>query len=146
VSSFNERRINPRFRLRVPLVFCPVNTPPEWGIQAKSVNISARGVFFQTDRPVTVGLPVRVLINMPKRLSHRGAATRYIFTGRVSHVKGKDHAPGSEGVGVEFFYREAITEAISDGMRGLANLLPTLRPRSDSTSPRSNAAVNPRFL
>jgi len=100
-----DRRLTPRFNLKVPLVFCPMNSPVDRGHAAKSINISVRGVYFQTKQPVFVGLPVRVLMQMPSQCSGR-VATRMVFTGRVSHVATKRRSRPGLGIGVEFFYSE----------------------------------------
>lgn len=133
MPSILERRNTHRFRLSVPLVFCPVNTPPEWGHPATSINISERGVFFQTKHPVFVGLPVRVLLNMPKDLKQRACSAKCLFTGRVAHIVPKNGARGGLGVGVEFFYLEPATEEISESIRTLANLLPKAIPRENTS-------------
>ena len=106
-----ERRYTHRYGLKVPLVFCPMHSPLADGHQAKTINISSRGVYFVTSQPVSVGLLVQVLLRMPKRIA--GAlSTQRVFAGRVSHVESKDVASGSSGVGVEFFYWEAALKAI----------------------------------
>ena len=102
--SLLDRRFAPRFNLKVPLVFCP-NTPVERGNAAKSINISVRGVYFQTKQPVFVELPVRVLMQMPSQCSGK-LARRAVFTGRVSHVATKRRGCPGLGIGIEFFYSE----------------------------------------
>jgi hypothetical protein len=102
----HERRQSHRFGLKVPLVFCPVHSVLTSGHQEKSINISSRGVYFVTSHPVFVGLPVHVLLRMPKRVAGTRAITK-VFTGRVSHVEPKDVPSGTSGVGVEFFYWES---------------------------------------
>jgi hypothetical protein len=103
--STSERRYTHRYGLRVPLVFCAVHSALTNGHPAKSLNISSRGVYFVTSHPVFVGLPVQVVMRMPKRIAGMPATER-VFTGRVSHVEWKDVPGGSSGVGVEFFYWE----------------------------------------
>jgi hypothetical protein len=101
-----DRRYSHRYGLKVPLVFCPVQSLLTNGHAAKSINISVRGVYFVTKYPVFVGLPVHVLLRMPKRIAGTQATTR-VFTGRISHVESYDDPKDSSGVGVEFFYWEA---------------------------------------
>jgi hypothetical protein len=101
--STSERRYARRYGLKVPLVFCPMHSPLTDGLQVKSINISSRGVYFVTSHPVGVGLPVRVLLRMPSRIAGT-LPTERVFTGRVSHVEGKESPSESSGVGVEFFY------------------------------------------
>lgn len=102
----SERRCFHRYGLKVPLRFCSAHSPLTNGHVAKSINLSSRGVYFVTSHPVFVGLPVQVLLRMPKRIVGTRAVER-IFTGRVSHIECKDVPSGSSGVGVEFFYWEA---------------------------------------
>jgi hypothetical protein len=102
----SDRRYSHRYGLKIPLVFCPVHSPLKNGHEAKSVNISSRGVYFVTSHPVFVGLPVHVLLRMPKRIAGTRVTER-VFTGRVSHVESGDDSNGSSGVGVEFFYWES---------------------------------------
>lgn len=107
----SERRQSHRYGLKVSLVFCPVHSPLTNGHQEKSINISSRGVYFVTSHPVFVGLPVQVLLRMPKRIAG-GHATKRVFTGRVSHIESKDGPSGRSGVGVEFFYWETPLGAL----------------------------------
>jgi hypothetical protein len=120
----SERRYTHRYRLEVPLVFCPMNSPWRNGHRAKSINISSRGVYFATSHPVFVGLPVQVILRMPRRIAGTPPSER-VFDGRVSHIEWKDVPSGSSGVGVEFFYWETAPESgradqqqISMGGRG----------------------------
>jgi hypothetical protein len=101
-----DRRYSHRYGLRVSLVFCPVHSLLENGHSAKSINISSRGVYFATRHPVSVGLPVHVLLRMPKRIAGKQATAR-VFTGRICHVESNQDPQESSGVGVEFFYWEA---------------------------------------
>jgi Tfp pilus assembly protein PilZ len=139
MSSILERRYTHRFKLSVPLVFCPVTTPAEWGHSATSINISERGVFFKTKHPVFVGLPVRVLLSMPKRFKQTAWSPRSLFTGRVTHIVPKSGTRGGLGVGVEFFYSEPATDEISESIRTLANLLPRAKPRDSVHNPLQEA-------
>jgi Tfp pilus assembly protein PilZ len=122
MSSILERRYTHRFKLSVPLVFCPINTPSASGHSARSINISERGVFFNTKHPVFLGLPVRVLLDMPTRFKQR-CRSRCLFTGRVTHIERKGFTPGTFGVGVEFFYSEPVTDEISESIRTLAKFV-----------------------
>jgi Tfp pilus assembly protein PilZ len=132
MSSILERRYGHRFKLSVPLVFCPVTTPLEWGHSATSINISERGVFFKTKHPVFVGLPVRVLLSMPKRFKQRACSPICLFTGRVTHIVPKGSTRGGLGVGVEFFYSEPATDEISGSIRALANLSPKAQSKENN--------------
>jgi hypothetical protein len=105
VLTLSNRRFAPRFNLKIPLVFCSVDACLERGHEAISINICERGVYFKTEQPVSVGLPVRVLVQMPGECGGK-PATRVVFTGRVSHVEVKRRGRPRSGVGIEFFYSE----------------------------------------
>jgi PilZ domain len=81
------------------------------GHHAKSINISLGGVYFVTSHPVSVGLPVQVLLRMPRRVAGTLSTDR-VFTGRVSHIEGKDIPGGGSGVGVEFVCWETPQRAV----------------------------------
>ena len=127
-----ERRYTHRFKASVPVVFCPANAQPawgqSWGHSAKTINISECGVFFNTKHVVSVGLPVRVMINIPEQFNQRCAR---LFTGRVKHIEPKNFLPGSLGVGVEFFYSEPLTYELSETMRTFAALLQKAKRRAN---------------
>jgi hypothetical protein len=88
-----------------------MNSPLRNGHLVKSINISSRGVYFVTSHPVFVGLPVQVILRMPRRIAGT-LATERVFDGRVSHIEWKDVPSGSSGVGVEFFYWETADKAV----------------------------------
>lgn len=111
VMATPERRYTHRYRLKVPLVFCPVHSPLTTGHHAKSVNISSRGIYFVTSHPVFVGLPVQVLLRMPKRIAGT-LPTERVFDGRVTRVERKDVPSGCSGVGVEFFCWETPEKGV----------------------------------
>jgi hypothetical protein len=100
-----ELRLTPRYKLKIPFLFCMINSPLEFGHTAKTLNISRRGIFFVTEHPLSVGLPVRLLLQMPSKCGGK-PATRIVMTGRVSHVAEKWRGQTGSGVGVEFFYSE----------------------------------------
>jgi len=107
----SERRYTHRYGWKVPLVFCPMHSPLTDGHPAKSMNISSRGVYFVTNHPVLVWLPVQVLLRMPKRVVKTLPCER-IFTGRVRDVEWKDVPSENSGVGVELFYWQTRPRAI----------------------------------
>lgn len=102
----SERRVAPRYIMKVPLRFRPVKAAPHIPEQpADSMNISTRGVYFATDLPVPPGSPVQVLLKMPKEVIG-GLVSEWLFTGRVAHVEPVPFANGKTGVGVQFLYYE----------------------------------------
>ena len=109
----SERLHTHRCGLEVPSVFCPIHSPltNANGHEAKSINLSSRGVYFVTNHPVLVGLPVQVLLRMPRPIAKTVPSER-IFTGRVREVEWKDVPSGNSGVGVELFYWQTRLTAI----------------------------------
>src|SRR5260370_1261201 len=95
----SERRYTHRYRLKVPLVFCPMHSPLTNGHQEKSINISSRGVYFVTSHPVFVGLPVQVYLRMPRRIAGT-LPTERVADGGVTHIEWKNVPRESSGVGV----------------------------------------------
>ncbi len=100
-----EHRITPRFKLHTLLSFHRMQTPSEGEHQAKSINISTRGVYFGTDANLCVGERVEVLIEIPKRVTGVKVGVRR-FVGRVTHVQSKDMPEGLSGIGVQLLYYE----------------------------------------
>lgn len=99
----NERRFNPRCRLKIPLRVQPVEIYPAPPELAESMDVSARGVYFETSLPLHVGAPLRVLLRMPeeitgKRLPEWDCRARVV---RVDDVAGRN---GRYGIGVEIQY------------------------------------------
>ena len=107
---YSDRRHSVRYDLKIPLVFCPANTPISSGHSAESINVSSGGIFFMTRRrPVFVGLSMQLLFRMPRRVSGKLSSER-VYAGRVTRVQ-RGNAPGGVlGVGVEFFHWEARPE------------------------------------
>ena len=105
-QTFRDRRHNIRHDLQIPLVFCSANTPLTSAHSAQSLNLSSGGVFFMTRHPVAVGLPIQILLRMPRRVSGQLSSER-VFDGRVTHIKTTGKLGRISGVGVEFFYWQA---------------------------------------
>jgi hypothetical protein len=101
----SERRITPRFKLRIPLSFHRIQAFSEGEQLAQAINISTRGVYFMTDRMMCVGESLEVLLEMPKRVTGVKGATRR-FVGRVSHVELQTTPQGQPGIGVQLLYYE----------------------------------------
>jgi hypothetical protein len=101
----SERRRARRFKLRVPLrVHRPnlVDRPQ----RVSSLNISASGVCFATNHPLSVGQSVEMNLRMPKRIPGPPSGECF-FTGRVVHVKSRNGSHnGTSEVGVQFLYYE----------------------------------------
>ncbi len=100
-----ERRMAPRFILKVPLLFCPSNTSAAREYKTESMNISICGTCFVTDLPVSVGQEVQVVLAMPEGLTGK-PAMQSRYTGRVVYVQAKGFPWGRSRVGVHFHYYE----------------------------------------
>jgi hypothetical protein len=128
----SERRHTHRYGLKVPLVFSPTPSPLTNGLQAKSMNISLGGVYFVTSQPVSIGLPVQVLLRMPSRIAG-SSSNQKVFTGRVSHVERNEVPSGSSGVGIEFFYCEIPPREVQQ-VGGKQNIEERARGEASSVS------------
>src|SRR5258708_8492800 len=108
-----ERLYTRRYGFEVPPVFCPIHSPltNTNGHAARSINLSSRGVYFVTNPPVLVWLPVQVLLRMPRQVAKPRPSER-IFTGQVRSVEWKDVPSGNSGVGVELFYWQSPARAV----------------------------------
>jgi len=100
-----ERRMAPRFILKVPLLISPSNTSAAWEYKTESMNISTCGTCFVTDLPVSVGQEVQLVLAMPEILTGK-PAMQSRYTGRVVHVQVQGFPRGKSGVGVHFLYYE----------------------------------------
>ena len=105
-QTSRDRRHNIRHDIQIPLEFCSANTPLICAHSAQSVNLSFGGVFFMTRHPVFVGLPIQVLLRMPRRVSGELSSER-VFDGRVTHIESTGKLGSVSGVGVEFVYWQA---------------------------------------
>jgi PilZ domain len=73
--------------------------------QAKTINISTRGVYFTTNLVLHVGEAVELHLEMPKRVTGAKVSSRR-FTGRVTHVVLENMPMGLSGIGVQLLYDE----------------------------------------
>jgi hypothetical protein len=79
-----ERRLTPRFRLRVPMAFHRIGKLFGGESVARAINISTEGVFFATYLTLTIGEHIELALTMPKRLCGTESSQRR-YTGRVVH-------------------------------------------------------------
>jgi len=109
--AIDERRLNTRLNLRIPLRFRPISADKTPEQRAESVNISPSGLYFATEFPLKVGMPVEVFLRMPQELTGQ-APGDVRCTGRVVHVQPDTFLGGKTGVGVhiERFERMAGAE------------------------------------
>src|ERR1700686_372285 len=95
-----ELGLTTRYKLKIPFIFFMLNSSLEFQHAARTLNISRRGIFFVTEHPLSVGLPVRLLLQMPSKCGGK-PATRIVMTGRVSHIPENWRGQSGSGVGVE---------------------------------------------
>jgi PilZ domain len=94
---FKNRRKAPRFAVSIPLRVRLGNEAAHEEMLA-SINLSERGVYFETSSPVRKGLPVRLSFEMPEEVSGV-PATQWNCAGEVVRVE-SSKTPGKVGVGV----------------------------------------------
>ena len=101
----HEHRITPRFKLHTRLSFHRMETLTEGEHQARTINVSTRGVYFASNIILCVGEALEVLLEMPKRVTGVKAGIRR-FAGRVTHIESANMLPGLSGIGVQLLYYE----------------------------------------
>jgi hypothetical protein len=100
-----DRRLSHRHSVRTALRVRVWNSAqPEH--RAESVNVSLRGIYFNTRTPLCEGEVVEVLLKMPEEVSGE-ETTEWRCTGHVVRVEPFDAAEGKLGVGVQFYCYEA---------------------------------------
>jgi hypothetical protein len=70
--------------------------------RAESVNLSERGVYFESDLPLNKGEIVEILLKMPEEVTGE-PTTEWSCTGGVVRVSEEPLKSGKIGVGVEFW-------------------------------------------
>ena len=108
--SSNERRIDTRVNVRVPLRFRALNNPGAVEQTAESENISQRGMYFMTAVPLKIGTPVEVSLRMPQELAGR-VASDVKCVARVVHVSPSVAPGGKSGIGLHIERYEAKASA-----------------------------------
>ncbi len=88
----------------------------------ESENVSQRGVFFNTDLPLSQGAALDLLVDMPEEVTGVPAA-QWLCTGHVVRVVPARLPEGPQGIGVQFdFYEVSRAKrpqwSMSVGLRG----------------------------
>jgi PilZ domain len=104
--SSKERRIDTRVNVRVPLRFRALNGPNSAEQVAESENISQRGIYFETEAPLRIGMPLEVSLRMPQELSGKSSADVRCMA-RVVHIRPNLQAGGKSGIGLHIERYEA---------------------------------------
>lgn len=95
-----DRRLAGRYKVKAPLrVRLWKSAQPEQ--RAESVNVSQRGIYFETDSELREGETVEVFFNMPEEIIGE-ATSEWRCTGHVVRVESVEAAGGKVGVGVQF--------------------------------------------
>jgi hypothetical protein len=101
-----ERRLAERFDFRLSLrARIPKSAVPEQG--AESLNVSTRGMCFETNLPLQKGTPVHLVFEMPEEISHR-PRLEWRCTGHVVHVQPSSSPQRAICVGVAFDCYEVL--------------------------------------
>jgi hypothetical protein len=108
-----ERRRTERLKLAIPLSVSVLNSDAP-GHGTESVNVSAGGMYFATNLPVSRGTGVRLLFKMPEEIT-RTRAGEWACMGHVVHVTPLSGSNGRLGVGVQFDCYEVVPTAESLG-------------------------------
>jgi len=95
-----ERRLAERFGLKIPLRV-RIADPAALDHTAESVDISARGICFATDLPLSKGTPVHLVFEMPEEVTHK-PASEWRCTGHVVHVQPNSSPQRAICAGVRF--------------------------------------------
>ena len=108
-----ERRRTERLKLAIPLSVSVLNsTAPGHGTE--SVNVSAGGMYFATNLPVSRGTGVQLLFKMPEEITHTPASD-WVCMGHVVHVRPVRAPKGWLGVGVQFDCYEVVQAQSTPG-------------------------------
>jgi hypothetical protein len=108
--SSNERRIDPRVNIRVPLRFRILDDQQSIEQNAEAENISQRGIYFTTAVPLKVGMPLEVSLRMPRELAGMNS-TNVKCVARVVRVNPSSLLSGRAGVGLHIERYEARASA-----------------------------------
>jgi hypothetical protein len=107
-SISEERRYTPRSDLAVFITLRPIAIPPQPEQHVESVNISRRGMFFNTTAEIPKGTPVEMHFHMPRQISGK-PDTEWRCMGRVIRVDRNGLMSGYVGLGVQFDYYELLS-------------------------------------
>jgi PilZ domain len=85
--DFQERRTMRRFDMRLPAVVRLLHESQQGSeFHTETQNVSARGVFFYLDHPVSAGTPCEVTLTFPPHITLTDAV-RVRFTARVIRIE-----------------------------------------------------------
>jgi len=119
----SDRRMSRRYPLKTPLRV-RVRQSNAAELRAESEDLSQRGVFFKTDLPLSPGVALDLLVEMPEEVTGVPAA-QWLCTGHVVRVVPAKLPEGPRGVGVQFDFYEVSRakrphRSMGVGLRGPA--------------------------
>lgn len=96
-----ERRQVPRYNLRTPLRFRPLNLAADKSEHfTEAMNVSRGGFFFASSAPLQVGMPIDATLRLPAEVTgDKPQETR--CTARVVHMRNEPYGDGRIGFGAE---------------------------------------------
>jgi hypothetical protein len=93
-----ERRMNQRFRIRLPMTVRWTSGSAVGEAKTESTNVSSRGVYFVLPKGVKEGSPVEILLTLPHEITLAGPV-RVRCLGRVARSTSDE--PGRVGIVAE---------------------------------------------
>jgi PilZ domain len=108
----SDRRYRPRFELKVPFEIRDIDQPVTTAQFAESSDISASGLYFVTEVPMSVGTRIDLFIQIPSEISGN-PSPRWRCMGRIVRVHAGSLAAGNGGNGVEIQCYEVLDGARS---------------------------------
>jgi len=100
-----DRRAGPRVNVCVAMGFRVLDHPEMSEQKAESENMSQHGIYFLTDAPLQIGMPMVLTLRIPHDLTQK-VTSEVVCVGRVAHVRpiaGKERMLGI-GIHIERFY------------------------------------------
>jgi hypothetical protein len=88
-----ERRLNQRFKIRLPMTVRWTNGSAVGEAKTESSNVSSRGVYFVLPKGVKEGSPVEILLTLPHEITLAGPV-RVRCLGRVARSDGDNGRVG----------------------------------------------------
>ena len=111
----SDRRYRPRFGLKVPFEIRNIDQPALTAQSAESSDISASGLYFATEAPMSVGTRIELFIQMPSEISGI-PLPKWRCMGRIVRVHAASPTDTNSGNGVEIQCYEVLGGAPSTPM------------------------------
>lgn len=102
-----EKRLYPRVPIRAQVVF--ENENSEGVLYFFSTDISAGGLFIESDIPIRIGTQVFLRFSLTPNSKPIQATGEVV---RVMHQENQDHSRGKVGVGIRFIYMHPLDRIV----------------------------------